>query len=514
MASRTASMPLVKMVRPSVAQPDCKPPMGLGRASTRGSCFAGGCVGGPGVDRRVPDELAVVGPQDVEAAVLAAGADDLGRLAVHVDGEDLRRVADRLVLVEPGLRVVGAHRVGPHVAGIDLRAPLALAGRGVERGDRAGVLRVEGRVVGRRLPRRSVHVRAEEQRVGFGIVRRRGPDAARRGTVLELVLAPGAFHDDRRIELLRLRADVVLPDHLAGPRVERDEEAAAGAAGVHRGAARKSCSSVPPPNTTLPSAMIGEAMNRLFQWAPGNAGRAAVRPSSARLRCAASRQYIQPPVSAKYTAPSATSAEEKIPASDAAAAQLFGNGRTVRRRQHGLADGIAVHPAELAIGRQLVEGRERGGAEVDLPGDHGGRGVNDADGLLGVRGGESPFLDELADVGRAERFLGGIEAPAGQVVVVHRPVGGRVRWGNRPLARGRWAGRRTQFMPTGQKEQAHHRRVRLLHETSPHKTQSLDAKLIMIPDPSRVRGRTPRKVPLVGRAAFKSVAQHIHGVFD
>ena len=127
----------------------------------------------------------------------------------------------------------------------------------------------------RRLPRRRVHVGAEEQRVGFGIVRRRGPDAARRGTVLERVLAPGTFHDDRRIELLRLRADVVLPDDLAGLRLERHQEAAAGAAGVLAVPA-KSCSSVPPPKMTLPSARIGEAIKRLFQWAPGKLLRPAV----------------------------------------------------------------------------------------------------------------------------------------------------------------------------------------------------------------------------------------------
>src|SRR5579863_5136657 len=46
-ASRNASMPLVNTVRPSVAHPDCSPPIGLGSASTRGSCSAGGCVGGP-----------------------------------------------------------------------------------------------------------------------------------------------------------------------------------------------------------------------------------------------------------------------------------------------------------------------------------------------------------------------------------------------------------------------------------------------------------------------------------
>ena len=41
-------MPLVKIVRPSVAQPVCKPPMELGRASIRRSGFGeSGYDGGP-----------------------------------------------------------------------------------------------------------------------------------------------------------------------------------------------------------------------------------------------------------------------------------------------------------------------------------------------------------------------------------------------------------------------------------------------------------------------------------
>src|SRR5207245_3263137 len=80
--------------------------------------------GRAGVHGRVFDEPAVVGPQHIEAPVLTADTDDFGRLAVHVEGQDLRRVADRLVFVETGLRVVGAHRAYPQVAGIDLRAPL------------------------------------------------------------------------------------------------------------------------------------------------------------------------------------------------------------------------------------------------------------------------------------------------------------------------------------------------------------------------------------------------------
>ena len=46
--SRIASIPLVKIVLPSVAQPVCNPPMQLGRASIRRSGSGeSGYVGGP-----------------------------------------------------------------------------------------------------------------------------------------------------------------------------------------------------------------------------------------------------------------------------------------------------------------------------------------------------------------------------------------------------------------------------------------------------------------------------------
>ena len=120
--------------------------------------------------------------------------------------------------------------------GLSLRVPLPLAGGRVQAHDRARVLRGEVRVLLRRLPRGGVHVGAEEERVRFRVVGRRGPDAARRRPGLERVLAPVALHDDGRVELLRLRPDVVLPDHLAGLRFERHDEPATGAAGVPLGA--------------------------------------------------------------------------------------------------------------------------------------------------------------------------------------------------------------------------------------------------------------------------------------
>ena len=124
-------MPLVKIVRPSVAQPVCKPPMQLGRASIRRSGVGRERIRRrAGIDRRMVQDPPVLGPQDVEAAVLAAHADHLGRLALDRDRVDLGRVADRLVLVPPFLGVVGPHGIGPDVAGVDLRDPLLGRRRG------------------------------------------------------------------------------------------------------------------------------------------------------------------------------------------------------------------------------------------------------------------------------------------------------------------------------------------------------------------------------------------------
>src|SRR5205823_5431577 len=105
------------------------------------------------VDGRMSDEFAIVSTQNVEAAVLATGADDPRLDAVQFDGEDFGRVAYRLILVQPGLRIIGAHRIGPHVARVDLRVPSALAAGGIERDDRTRVRSVEVRIVGGRLPR-------------------------------------------------------------------------------------------------------------------------------------------------------------------------------------------------------------------------------------------------------------------------------------------------------------------------------------------------------------------------
>src|SRR5262249_40459540 len=122
-----------------------------------------------------------------------------------------------------------------NIVGIDLRVPPQLAGRGIDRSDRAGKLGVEFGIVGRRLPGRGVHVGAEEQRSGFGIVRRRAPDTARCRAKIPLMLAPFVLDDDWGIELFWLRPDVVLPDDLSRFWFERHEEATAGAAGVALG---------------------------------------------------------------------------------------------------------------------------------------------------------------------------------------------------------------------------------------------------------------------------------------
>src|SRR5947207_5186884 len=105
--------------------------------------------------------------------------------------------------------------------------------------------------------------------------------------------------------------------------------------------------------------------------------------------------------------------------------KFFSDRRALGGWQHRLPGRIAVNPAEGPVGRELVEGRISSGAEIDLAGNHRGRGVNDTDGLGGAVSREAPLLDELADVAAAQRLLGGTKPPTGKSVVVARPVGGR-----------------------------------------------------------------------------------------
>ena len=188
------------------------------------------------------------------------------------------------------------------------------------------------------------------------VVGRRGPDAARRRAVLERVLAPVAFHDDRRVELLRLagrrrtsrrscRSSVRAPRRTRG-RCCRDSPSCRRRAARACRRRRRPCRR---PGSARPSAGCSSGRRETPRR-----GLSTFQRSSP---VAASRQYIQPPVSAKYTAPSATSAEEKMPASDAALAQLVGDRLALRRRQHRLAGGIAVDPEQLAVRRRACRRR-------------------------------------------------------------------------------------------------------------------------------------------------------------
>src|SRR5205823_9495082 len=60
------------------------------------------------------------------------------------------------------------------------------------------------------------------------------PYRAGGGAEVEDVLAPGVLDGHGRVELLRLRADVVLPQDLAGARLQRGDEAAPRTAAVGR----------------------------------------------------------------------------------------------------------------------------------------------------------------------------------------------------------------------------------------------------------------------------------------
>jgi len=81
---------------------------------------------------------------------------------------------------------------------------------------------------------------------------------------------------------------------------------------------------------------------------------------------------------------------------------------SVRREQALASRRVPIGPADLAIGRQLVEGRVGGRPEVDISPNDDGRGMNDADLLVRPLGGEAPFLFEPASVVLADCRLGGL----------------------------------------------------------------------------------------------------------
>ena len=69
------------------------------------------------------EDHSVSRPQYVEAAVLAAHTDDLGRVPFDRDGVELGSIPDRLVLVSTLLGVVRAHGVCPDIAAVELGHP-------------------------------------------------------------------------------------------------------------------------------------------------------------------------------------------------------------------------------------------------------------------------------------------------------------------------------------------------------------------------------------------------------
>src|SRR5262249_59861610 len=81
-----------------------------------------------------------------------------------------------------------------------------------------------------------------------------------------------------------------------------------------------------------------------------------------------------------------------------------------------------VRPADLAVWRELVEGRVGGRAEIDVAVHDDWRGMDDADFQIGAFGGESPFLFELAGVELVDRRLAPGMARAEDVAVVGWPV--------------------------------------------------------------------------------------------
>ena len=74
----------------------------------------------------IRNKLPVVCPQNIESTIFAAGSNNLSWRPIDIERQDLRRITYRSIFVEASLGIVGPHRVGPHISGIDLRVPLPL----------------------------------------------------------------------------------------------------------------------------------------------------------------------------------------------------------------------------------------------------------------------------------------------------------------------------------------------------------------------------------------------------
>src|SRR5260370_725505 len=79
-------------------------------------------------------------------------------------------VANRLVFVPPGFRIVGRQGVVPNVVRIDLRHPPFGTGVGIDGNDRAGMHVGQPRVLSGWLTGRIVTIGAEKDGLTFGIV--------------------------------------------------------------------------------------------------------------------------------------------------------------------------------------------------------------------------------------------------------------------------------------------------------------------------------------------------------
>ena len=291
--------------------------------------------------------------------------------------------------------------------------------------DRARLARVQPGVGGGRPPRRGVGVGAEEDRARLGVERWGRPDRARRRSVVKGVVAGAVLDRNRRLQGLGLGPDVVLPHDMAGLRLQGGDES--------------------PPRAAL---VAGEGRDDLLERAarddqlavgedrrgPGEVQR--VGPGEL-LASHAQLPTLLPGRPVQRVDPALQIREEDgvfvdqrraVDAPIRTQLEAHGLDHLVLPPRLGLSRPppelrIAVGPADLAVGRQLVERRGgRGRAEVDVAAHDDGRGVDGPDLLARALGGEPPLLFEPARIVPADGLLALVVAATEDVVVVRRPI--------------------------------------------------------------------------------------------
>src|SRR5487761_1578811 len=233
---------------------------------------------------------------------------------------------------------------------------------------------------------------------------------------MEDVLAKAVLDRDRWVERLRLGANVVFPEGAAGLRLQGGHETAAGAALIAGNDGGDDLL-----ERAAGDAQLAGGDDRRSQGHVERVRAGEVVALRIELPTLLSGRAVQPVEPAAQVAEKDRVIGNECRAEDASFVrrlQAYDRGVCVVRLGLGgslwLCIGrVAIGPADLAIGRKLIERRVVGGrAEVNTSGHDDGRGMDNADLLVRLFGGKPPFLFQPAGVLSADGGLTRVVAGA------------------------------------------------------------------------------------------------------